>query len=195
MTLGIIFPPAILLLDFRLGDEASFHSSKENKDSRAKDEDNKSSKVVTSQSIFIVLSFQQCDDAFMLGCCLQRGHHFKERRRRRWAEETQEDSCWEEDLWVLQRSIHKVLVQHSKLCPALSIQINGFIMEHNGNDCGSVIFFRTTLSRAMLVPTDQQLQLTAEPVVVLLSSLETWLYWSGSTQRTPTVIKHFKIHH
>ncbi|GAA6222930.1 transient receptor potential cation channel subfamily M member 1-like [Lates japonicus] len=44
VIVGIIFPPAILLLDFRLGDEASYHSSKENDDSKSKDDDNKSSK-------------------------------------------------------------------------------------------------------------------------------------------------------
>lgn len=32
-------------MDFRLGDEASHHSSKENEDGRNKDEDNKSCKV------------------------------------------------------------------------------------------------------------------------------------------------------
>uniref|UniRef100_A0A3Q3VXZ3 Uncharacterized protein n=1 Tax=Mola mola TaxID=94237 RepID=A0A3Q3VXZ3_MOLML len=40
VILGIVFPPAILLLDFRLGDEASHHSAKENEDGRTKDEDN-----------------------------------------------------------------------------------------------------------------------------------------------------------
>ncbi|XP_044056536.1 transient receptor potential cation channel subfamily M member 1-like isoform X2 [Siniperca chuatsi] len=44
VILGIIFPPAILLLEFRLGDEASYHSSKENDNSKTKDDDNKSSK-------------------------------------------------------------------------------------------------------------------------------------------------------
>uniref|UniRef100_H3CJN7 Transient receptor potential cation channel, subfamily M, member 1a n=1 Tax=Tetraodon nigroviridis TaxID=99883 RepID=H3CJN7_TETNG len=43
VILGIIFPPAILLLDFRLGEEASNPS--ENQESGTKDEDNKSSKV------------------------------------------------------------------------------------------------------------------------------------------------------
>lgn len=45
VILGIVFPPAILLLDFRLGDEASHHSPKENEVGRSKDEDNKLSKV------------------------------------------------------------------------------------------------------------------------------------------------------
>ncbi|XP_022605701.1 transient receptor potential cation channel subfamily M member 1 [Seriola dumerili] len=48
VILGIIFPPAILLLEFRLGDEASFHSSKENEDSKSKEDDNKSSKDAVS---------------------------------------------------------------------------------------------------------------------------------------------------
>uniref|UniRef100_H3CXY4 Transient receptor potential cation channel, subfamily M, member 1a n=1 Tax=Tetraodon nigroviridis TaxID=99883 RepID=H3CXY4_TETNG len=46
VILGIIFPPAILLLDFRLGEEASNPS--ENQESGTKDEDNKSSKDVAS---------------------------------------------------------------------------------------------------------------------------------------------------
>ncbi|TDH17505.1 hypothetical protein EPR50_G00009690 [Perca flavescens] len=45
VILGIVFPPAILLMDFRLGDEASYHSSKQNEDSKTKDDDNKSSKI------------------------------------------------------------------------------------------------------------------------------------------------------
>ncbi|XP_076592281.1 transient receptor potential cation channel subfamily M member 1-like isoform X1 [Chaetodon auriga] len=48
VILGIIFPPAILLLEFRLRDEASYHSSKENEDSKTKDEDNRSSKDAVS---------------------------------------------------------------------------------------------------------------------------------------------------
>ncbi|XP_028257134.1 transient receptor potential cation channel subfamily M member 1-like isoform X2 [Parambassis ranga] len=39
VILGIIFPPAILLLDFRLGDEASLHSSKESNTGKTKDDD------------------------------------------------------------------------------------------------------------------------------------------------------------
>lgn len=50
VILGIIFPPAILLLDFRLGDEASTRPNKNNEDRRTKDEDNKSSKVTTLQN-------------------------------------------------------------------------------------------------------------------------------------------------
>ncbi|KAK7919223.1 hypothetical protein WMY93_010507 [Mugilogobius chulae] len=45
VILGIIFPPYILLMDFRLGDEASAHQSEE---SKGKDEDNKSSKDAVS---------------------------------------------------------------------------------------------------------------------------------------------------
>ncbi|XP_070687197.1 transient receptor potential cation channel subfamily M member 1-like [Pempheris klunzingeri] len=48
VILGIVFPPAILLLDFRLGDEASFHSFRENDDGKTKDDDNKSSKDAVS---------------------------------------------------------------------------------------------------------------------------------------------------
>ncbi|KAK2854364.1 hypothetical protein Q5P01_007025 [Channa striata] len=47
VILGIILPPAILLLDFRIRDEASHHSPKENNDSKTKDED-KSSKDAAS---------------------------------------------------------------------------------------------------------------------------------------------------
>nr|XP_046255065.1 transient receptor potential cation channel subfamily M member 1-like [Scatophagus argus] len=47
VILGIIFPPAILLMDFRLGDEASYHSSKDNEDGKTRD-DNKSSKDAVS---------------------------------------------------------------------------------------------------------------------------------------------------
>lgn len=53
VILGIIFPPAILLLEFRLRDEASYHSSKVNEDGKTKDEDNRSSKVPNRQSTFI----------------------------------------------------------------------------------------------------------------------------------------------
>ncbi|XP_062246524.1 transient receptor potential cation channel subfamily M member 1-like [Platichthys flesus] len=48
VILGIVFPPFILLMDFRLGEEASFNSSKENEDSKNKDDDNKSSKDTVS---------------------------------------------------------------------------------------------------------------------------------------------------
>ncbi|XP_058485159.1 transient receptor potential cation channel subfamily M member 1-like [Solea solea] len=44
VILGIVFPPAILLMDFRLGDETLYHSSKENENNKSKDDDNKSSK-------------------------------------------------------------------------------------------------------------------------------------------------------
>ncbi|XP_035991641.1 transient receptor potential cation channel subfamily M member 1 isoform X2 [Fundulus heteroclitus] len=39
VILGIIFPPTILLLEFRLGDEASHHASRENMTGKTKDED------------------------------------------------------------------------------------------------------------------------------------------------------------
>ncbi|XP_053721355.1 transient receptor potential cation channel subfamily M member 1-like isoform X1 [Synchiropus splendidus] len=48
VILGIIFPPGILLMDFRLGDESSFYSTKETDESKTKDEDNKSSKDTVS---------------------------------------------------------------------------------------------------------------------------------------------------
>ncbi|KAM4744784.1 transient receptor potential cation channel subfamily M member 1-like isoform 2-T2 [Anableps anableps] len=47
VILGIIFPPAILLLEFRLGDETSHHSSKESMTGKTKDED-KSNKDAAS---------------------------------------------------------------------------------------------------------------------------------------------------
>lgn len=45
MILGIIFPPLILLLDFRLGDDASFHAPGGKEEGKDKEDDNKSSKV------------------------------------------------------------------------------------------------------------------------------------------------------
>uniref|UniRef100_UPI003AAB0598 transient receptor potential cation channel subfamily M member 1-like n=1 Tax=Centroberyx gerrardi TaxID=166262 RepID=UPI003AAB0598 len=44
VILGIVFPPSILLLDFRIGDEATYNSSKENDEGKEKEDDNKSSK-------------------------------------------------------------------------------------------------------------------------------------------------------
>lgn len=44
MILGIIFPPLILLLDFRLGDD-SFHTPGGKEEGKEKEDDNKSSKV------------------------------------------------------------------------------------------------------------------------------------------------------
>ncbi|XP_047219822.1 transient receptor potential cation channel subfamily M member 1-like isoform X2 [Girardinichthys multiradiatus] len=49
VILGIIFPPAILLLDFRLGDEASHQSLKDNMIGKSKDED-KSNKEASSNT-------------------------------------------------------------------------------------------------------------------------------------------------
>nr|XP_020512138.1 transient receptor potential cation channel subfamily M member 1 [Labrus bergylta] len=48
VILGIVFPPAILLLEFRLGDETSFHSSRDNEEGKTKEDDNKSSKDAVS---------------------------------------------------------------------------------------------------------------------------------------------------
>ncbi|XP_041843463.1 transient receptor potential cation channel subfamily M member 1-like [Melanotaenia boesemani] len=48
VILGIIVPPAILLLDFRLGDEASHHSSKGSDKGKTKDEDKSSKEAVSS---------------------------------------------------------------------------------------------------------------------------------------------------
>ncbi|XP_067105522.1 transient receptor potential cation channel subfamily M member 1-like [Osmerus mordax] len=48
---GIVFPPSILLLDFRLGDEATYHASSENEDAKEKDDDNKSSRDVNTDAI------------------------------------------------------------------------------------------------------------------------------------------------
>ncbi|KAL1007745.1 hypothetical protein UPYG_G00091080 [Umbra pygmaea] len=44
VILGIIFPPSILLLDFRLGEEGKFQVSAENEDNKDKEDDNKTSK-------------------------------------------------------------------------------------------------------------------------------------------------------
>ncbi|XP_011485404.1 transient receptor potential cation channel subfamily M member 1 [Oryzias latipes] len=49
VIIGIIFPPAIPLLEFRLGDEASHHSSKDSSDGNNKD-DNKASKDAMSNA-------------------------------------------------------------------------------------------------------------------------------------------------
>uniref|UniRef100_A0A8L0DTU6 Transient receptor potential cation channel, subfamily M, member 1a n=1 Tax=Oncorhynchus mykiss TaxID=8022 RepID=A0A8L0DTU6_ONCMY len=42
---GIIFPPSILLMDFRLGEEVTCQAPAENEEAKDKDDDNKSSKV------------------------------------------------------------------------------------------------------------------------------------------------------
>lgn len=52
MILGIVFPPSILLLDFRIGDEATYHSSKENEETKDKEDDNKSSKVIVTEHLY-----------------------------------------------------------------------------------------------------------------------------------------------
>ncbi|XP_030620993.1 transient receptor potential cation channel subfamily M member 1a [Chanos chanos] len=46
VILGIIFPPAILFLDFRIGDDVSYHGSKEAEEVKEKEDDTKSSKSV-----------------------------------------------------------------------------------------------------------------------------------------------------
>lgn len=56
VILGIIFPPLILLLDFRLGDD-SFHASGGKVDGKDKDDETKSSKVFALIHHVYVLSF------------------------------------------------------------------------------------------------------------------------------------------
>uniref|UniRef100_A0A8C6LYA1 Transient receptor potential cation channel, subfamily M, member 1b n=2 Tax=Nothobranchius furzeri TaxID=105023 RepID=A0A8C6LYA1_NOTFU len=46
VILGIVFPPFILLLDFRIGDDASYHGPGDKEEGKEKDEDAKSSKVL-----------------------------------------------------------------------------------------------------------------------------------------------------
>uniref|UniRef100_A0A3B3CHB0 Transient receptor potential cation channel, subfamily M, member 1a n=1 Tax=Oryzias melastigma TaxID=30732 RepID=A0A3B3CHB0_ORYME len=54
VIIGIIFPPAIPLLDFRLGDEASHHSSKDSSDANNKDD--KTNKVQNKDTgVYIVV--------------------------------------------------------------------------------------------------------------------------------------------
>ncbi|KAM4592426.1 transient receptor potential cation channel subfamily M member 1-like [Odontesthes bonariensis] len=48
VILGIVFPPTILLLEFRLGDEASHHSSKENDDGKTKDDDKSNKDAISN---------------------------------------------------------------------------------------------------------------------------------------------------
>lgn len=47
VILGIIFPPLILLLDFRLGDDSSFHAPGGKAEGKEKEDETKSSKVFT----------------------------------------------------------------------------------------------------------------------------------------------------
>ncbi|KAG7468227.1 hypothetical protein MATL_G00140610 [Megalops atlanticus] len=44
VILGIIFPPSILFLDFRIGDDTSYQASSDHEEGKEKDDDNKSSK-------------------------------------------------------------------------------------------------------------------------------------------------------
>lgn len=78
MILGIIFPPAILLLDFRLGEEASNPS--ENQESGTKDEDNKSSKVRALGAAPPFCPLRPVMSTFVSGRRLQCGRDVKERR-------------------------------------------------------------------------------------------------------------------
>ncbi|XP_069574557.1 transient receptor potential cation channel subfamily M member 1-like [Brachyistius frenatus] len=48
VILGIIFPPAILLMDFRLGDEASHYSSKDDVDGKTKNDDKSNKDAVSN---------------------------------------------------------------------------------------------------------------------------------------------------
>ncbi|KAF0041088.1 hypothetical protein F2P81_006986 [Scophthalmus maximus] len=50
VILGIIFPPLILLLDFRLGDDASYHAPGGKEEAKDKDDDTKSSKDPNSDA-------------------------------------------------------------------------------------------------------------------------------------------------
>uniref|UniRef100_A0A669D047 Transient receptor potential cation channel, subfamily M, member 1b n=1 Tax=Oreochromis niloticus TaxID=8128 RepID=A0A669D047_ORENI len=53
VILGIIFPPLILLLDFRLGDDASYQAPARKEEGKDKDDDTKSSKVLVHTFFFI----------------------------------------------------------------------------------------------------------------------------------------------
>ncbi|KAI4794208.1 hypothetical protein KUCAC02_032206, partial [Chaenocephalus aceratus] len=53
VILGLVFPPLILLMKFRLGEESSFHSSRENDERKNKDDD-KSSKDAASNLSYLV---------------------------------------------------------------------------------------------------------------------------------------------
>ncbi|KAM9423897.1 transient receptor potential cation channel subfamily M member 1-like isoform 2-T2 [Salvelinus alpinus] len=48
---GIIFPPSILLMDFRLGEEVTYQAPAENEEAKDKDHDNKSSKDVNADAV------------------------------------------------------------------------------------------------------------------------------------------------
>ncbi|KAK9516666.1 hypothetical protein VZT92_024585 [Zoarces viviparus] len=51
VILGIVFPPLILLLDFRLGDDASYHAPGDKEQGKDKDDDTKSSKDPNNDAI------------------------------------------------------------------------------------------------------------------------------------------------
>ncbi|KAM6979594.1 transient receptor potential cation channel subfamily M member 1-like [Aplochiton taeniatus] len=50
VIIGIIFPPSILFLDFRLGEEVTYHAKESNKE-KDKDEDNKASKEANADAV------------------------------------------------------------------------------------------------------------------------------------------------
>lgn len=52
VILGIILPPLILLLDFRIGDDASYQGHGDKDEGKDKDDDAKSSKVPVQGDIF-----------------------------------------------------------------------------------------------------------------------------------------------
>ncbi|XP_068458553.1 transient receptor potential cation channel subfamily M member 1-like [Clinocottus analis] len=51
VILGIVFPPLILLLDFRLGDDASYHAPGDKEQGKEKDDDAKSSKDPNNDAV------------------------------------------------------------------------------------------------------------------------------------------------
>ncbi|KAJ8272360.1 hypothetical protein COCON_G00112190 [Conger conger] len=51
VILGIVFPPSILLLDFRFGEDTAYHTSGEHEEGKDKDDDNKSSRVSTDGNV------------------------------------------------------------------------------------------------------------------------------------------------
>uniref|UniRef100_A0A8C1LV71 Transient receptor potential cation channel, subfamily M, member 1a n=1 Tax=Cyprinus carpio TaxID=7962 RepID=A0A8C1LV71_CYPCA len=70
VILGIIFPPAILLLDFRTGDDLSYQNSKDKEHLKDKEDENKSGinyifKYITMEILFIVIIFHNITDGTM----------------------------------------------------------------------------------------------------------------------------------
>ncbi|KAM8860937.1 transient receptor potential cation channel subfamily M member 1b isoform 2-T2 [Synchiropus picturatus] len=68
VILGIIFPPLILLLDFRVGDDANYNASEAKEEGKDKEDDNKSSRVqfrfFTPRVPFVGAYVNQCTDLF-----------------------------------------------------------------------------------------------------------------------------------